>query len=719
MIAKFKCGTKSRNFLICVLIVAMLLIIGVPSHKVYAATGVDSEHVTVSPSVIVGSYKELVRAIDEARDGDVIGIGSNICIEEAAVLGNSEKRLTLLRMAEFGYIHVYDSGIVEFKNITFDGNSSIYDNGYIPMIQVNGKVDFEDVIFQNCYNQWAGGAIIAESGEVNIIRCHFTNNQAGEGGHIVVHSSAHVKATNSIFENGVSTRGGGVARIESSYDANGEIEFVACKMFENQARYGGAIANKGSVKITDSIIYGNTAETGADFLNYSGSSFDMDSIEELVELYATDGIRPLKWENDYIDKAYIEGDIDKDNPLSAMRLKYEKITQENDADKDNTEITDKTSNNDDTKDKTQDENNDNKNDSLTDSGNKDIVDNTENKNDISTNNPINGNSNIENESKGDNQSEGKQGEQNQSPSDVTDLEQNKPSDSSASGNNSDNSTAADLDSNTENGNTENDNKENQDKQDNQGDLVNNGGSSSDSGKKDSENGNSNVSNVPAESGNQTDNPNIDKPNTGNEGFASDLKPEDNKQSGSTVNNENQGSISTGDTGNNNNNSINPNKPVVDNGNDAASNNSSENTNNGSGSSTGNTNINTGTSQSGENVSPKPEDSKDFVSSDKEETVASDSDNGDTTKKTTVTKKKAIKKLTITAKKGKRKITGKTIKKATVKVKIGKKTYKVKSNAKGKFTIKLKGKAKLKKGQKIKVTISKTGYKAKSKTYKVK
>lgn len=717
MIVKFKRGMKLWKSLVCVLMMVMLLPIGVQIHKVYAAT--DSGYVTVSPSVIVGNYKELVKAIDEAEDGDAIGISSNICIEGVAVLGNSEKRLTLLRMAEYGYIHVYDSGIVKFKNITFDGNSSIYDNGYIPMIQANGKVDFENVIFQNCYNQWAGGAIVVESGEVNITGCHFTNNQAGEGGHIVVHSSAHVKATDSIFENGVSTRGGGAAKIESSYEINGKIEFVACKIFENQARYGGAIANKGSVKITDSIIYGNRAETGADFLNYSGSLFEMDSIEELVGLYTTDGIRPLKWENDYVDKAYIEGDIEKENPLSAMKLIYEKVSQEADSEMENPENntgnTDKTPNDDNSQDGQQTENND----SSTDGGNNN---NSENKDDFSDNNSANGDS-TENESKGDSQSEDKQGEQNQLPSDVTDSEQNKPSDSSANENDSDNNTAADLDSNTENGNTENDSKENQDKQDNQGDLANNGGSSSDSGKKDSENGNSNVSNVPVESGNQIDNPNIDKPNTGNEGSASELKPEENKQHGGTVNNENQGGTLASNASNNQNQS---NNIVADNGNNTVNKYPSDNINGGSGSSTGNGNASNNTFQSEGNVSIQPEDSNDSGSSDKEgtaaitnnsQTTASDSNNGNSSKEPTVMKKKVIKKLTITA--NKRKITGKTVKKAIVKVKIGKKTYKVKSNAKGKFVIELKGKTKLKKGQKIKITISKTGYKTKHKTYKVK
>lgn len=89
---------------------------------------------------------------------------------------------------------------------------------------------------------------------------------------------------------------------------------------------------------------------------------------------------------------------------------------------------------------------------------------------------------------------------------------------------------------------------------------------------------------------------------------------------------------------------------------------------------------------------------------------------DTTVKTDT--KKSISTLKLTKyKKGSKSITGKTIAKATVKISIGKKTYKVKSNSKGKFTVKLK--AKLKKKDSIKMTVSKSGYTSKSKTFKIK
>lgn len=85
--------------------------------------------------------------------------------------------------------------------------------------------------------------------------------------------------------------------------------------------------------------------------------------------------------------------------------------------------------------------------------------------------------------------------------------------------------------------------------------------------------------------------------------------------------------------------------------------------------------------------------------------------------TTTTKKKiSVLKLT-KYKKATKKITGKTVKTATVVVKVGGKKYTVKSNKTGGFTVTLK--KKLKKGNKISVTVKKNGYTTKTKSFKVK
>ena len=89
------------------------------------------------------------------------------------------------------------------------------------------------------------------------------------------------------------------------------------------------------------------------------------------------------------------------------------------------------------------------------------------------------------------------------------------------------------------------------------------------------------------------------------------------------------------------------------------------------------------------------------------------------KVTSPTPKKTISILKVSkCKKGMKVVIGKTISKANVKVTVNGKAYKtVKSNAKGNFAVKTK---KLKAGQKIKVTVSKSGYKTRtSGTIKVK
>lgn len=92
--------------------------------------------------------------------------------------------------------------------------------------------------------------------------------------------------------------------------------------------------------------------------------------------------------------------------------------------------------------------------------------------------------------------------------------------------------------------------------------------------------------------------------------------------------------------------------------------------------------------------------------------------GEPTKEPTKTTKKKITVLKLTKyKKATKKIKGKTVKTATVVVKVGGKKYTVKSTKTGGFTVNLK--KKLKKGNKISVTVKKSGYTTKTKSFKVK
>lgn len=91
--------------------------------------------------------------------------------------------------------------------------------------------------------------------------------------------------------------------------------------------------------------------------------------------------------------------------------------------------------------------------------------------------------------------------------------------------------------------------------------------------------------------------------------------------------------------------------------------------------------------------------------------------------TIITHKPSISKKNISVlklskcKKGSKRIKGKTISTAIVKIKIGSTIYQIKASSKGSFACKLPNK--LKKNQKVTVTVSKNGYNKKVKTIKIK
>jgi len=539
--------SQIRNRLLCYLMSGALALTNLavmPAVSVSAAESAEQDN--GNQETIVKNYKELVQAIDEAGDGDVIGIDNIIELNsDVSILGSSEKRLTICRMSENSYIVANLSADVKVENIIFDGRGVAFDRCYVPMFQVEGKVNFENVTFQNCYNNWSGGAIIANGGEMNITGCHFKNNRASEGGHIVV-QSAKVSVQNSVFENGVAENGGGAVKVELIYGYDNGIEFNNCKLVGNQAKFGGAIANKGNVKITNSVLYGNQAKSAADIINYVESSFQIDSIAEVIELYKESGITPKEWIYDYDNKSYISGEIDKTNPNAALRLVYDEISEEMNPDgvgeSDSTGDSSSGNNgnfqNEDKKDDSDSENGGSekdeskgdtteteqpKDDNNGDDSAADNKDNAENKKDE---NDTGGDTIPDNGNTGDSNSE-----QNKSEEDTADSDSNKNNDDK------------------ENGSTED--KGNQDKQENQdnvGSNENNSGSSSDSDNKDSEDDNHNMSDTSAGNDNQTSNPSIEKPNTGNNGSTSGSTPsssEGNRQPDSTVNYGNQSGVSVG------------------------------------------------------------------------------------------------------------------------------------------------------------------------------
>lgn len=705
-----KSFTKAKSKLLCYLLsmaLALTNLVAMPAVSISAAESTEQgngNQETLQPKVVVNDYRTLIQAVEKAGDGDIIGISGVIEIYSfMGSLGKYNKKVTLLRMTEDACIKADNQDNNIINNLVLNGNSECFQNS-VPMLQfINSQGDnVSQVEITNCNStDFEGGAILFDNSNGTIRECTFIANCANMGGHICLKNRSELQVYDSTLIDGRAKQYGGAAYISSQ----SSLSIYNSKICQNSAEIcGGGFYNANGLYAINTIIYGNSALMGADFANVNPDGFNL-YYDNIDLTYKAEQIKPKNWINDYESNTYLPENINIEKENSLLKLVYSAINDDEE--------------------------------SNTDDSNKE-----ENKTDDNVNNEVdknNQNEDKKDESNKENEGSGK----DESKEDATEHEQSKD-DGNKEDNNGDNS-AADLDSEKENdldsekenddkGNGSTEDKENQDNQGNVGNDENNSGSSSGSDKNGAENPNNNTPNTSAENGNQTSNPSVENPNTGNNSAASDstISPsEENNQPDSTINNGNQGGASDGNIGSNSgNNNQNPsNKPVSGNTNNTTNGNVSGNTNSGSGSSLGNGNTSDNTSQSGGNVPYKPENNQDnnSDSSDNGGTAAitdntqisvSDSDDG-SSGKITVTKKKAIKKLTITAKKGKKRITGKTIKKTTVKARIGKKTYKVKSNVKGKFTVKLKGKAKLKKGQKIKVTVAKKGYNTKVKIFKVK
>lgn len=288
-----------RNRLLCYLLSGTLVLTNLavmPAVSVSAAELTehdDESQEELQPNVIVSNYDELVQAIDEVENGDVIGIDRIISIcNDGDYLGAADKHITILKMADKAYFEVAQSAKLTVRNLTFDGNKNNYNKTNTnPMFCINSNVLFQNVVIENCYTQSYGGGLCIDSGVVNINDCTFMNNYASwQGGHIMLFNTAIVNVRNTIFTKGKSGQDGGAICI------NGEratVNLINSKVYGNQSKgVGGGIKNNGKSFLNNTIIYGNTAECGADIANTMYAKFQIESIEKLIEIYKSANILP-------------------------------------------------------------------------------------------------------------------------------------------------------------------------------------------------------------------------------------------------------------------------------------------------------------------------------------------------------------------------------------------------------------------------------------------
>ena len=306
---------KWKKTLLTFVLIGALLGVQVMEIAAYAA---ETDTGTVEPVEVCSNYTQLFIAVNNANDGDVIGIDSVIDVQnEALDLGASDKHVTIVRMNESACLQVSTKEPCTFRNLTFDGNEYASNASMIEVYSSGAK--FENVTFQNCICRYTSGAVMIFGKNNTFTNCTFQNNSGGTGGHLCISNDAVVTITGCNFTNGSATKGGAIYRINSG-TIGAWVTIEQSKIYGNSAsESGGGIYAEDTIIARNAKIYGNTAPLGEDITDTPYTSVQIhDDLETLQQIYADENIKVNGWTitlDDVTGNRYV-------------KLNYEEIVQE-------------------------------------------------------------------------------------------------------------------------------------------------------------------------------------------------------------------------------------------------------------------------------------------------------------------------------------------------------------------------------------------------------
>lgn len=247
--------------------------------------------------IYVSSYEELVGAIAQAENMDTIVISSIIVIPKGSALGDSTKQV-IIKYGSGAYLEceldASCSVTTTISNIVFDGDGK---NSSYPMLLVRGKVDIINCKFQRAN----AGAVRTAYTQASFTDCIFTDNVgANYGAHINASVQSMIEMDNCSMYYGTAKARGGAVHIDSS---DSSITIKNSLIYANESALGGGISCAGALVLDDTVIYNNKATTGGADLFITGT-YQIQTIEEMAEVYHEKGLEPLSWESDYEDLDY-------------------------------------------------------------------------------------------------------------------------------------------------------------------------------------------------------------------------------------------------------------------------------------------------------------------------------------------------------------------------------------------------------------------------------
>lgn len=260
--------------------------------------------------VQVSTWEDLVAAVSASSEGDVIELMDAITIPSGIAL-NPGGRITIKRGNAQALLtmdwNFNNDTINSFDGIIFDGSGIDSTESFL---NINANTQVLKCEFRNC--KALGGTVCINAGEVLFTDCTFKDNQGNTGSHIMNQSDGKVTIKDCTFTGGQSGNSGGA--IYCGLD-NNNVEINGCTITGNAAASnGGAIYNRGSLTITSSKVFGNTADKGADI--YSATPVTTETmLTDLESIYADENIIVKGWltETNEINEIFMKLDYEN-NP---------------------------------------------------------------------------------------------------------------------------------------------------------------------------------------------------------------------------------------------------------------------------------------------------------------------------------------------------------------------------------------------------------------------
>ena len=288
-------------------IITFMLLIALVTVQVVQVTALASEE---GQTVQVSTWDDLLAAVIASQEGNVIEVMDAITIPSGIAL-NPGGRITIKRgTADAALRNAWNSDTSvknTFENIDFDGGEISSLN---TMIELNSSADFTNCSVKNCFTN--SSAVTISNGEASFNGCTFSQNKGNSGSHIGIHTNSKVTIQNCTFTGGQSGNIGGA--ILMALD-NCDVEITGSTITGNSAStVGGGIYNRGTLVVTSSKIYGNTAEKGADI--YSAVPMTIETqVTDLEAIYADENISVHGWltETNEINEIFMKLDYEN-NP---------------------------------------------------------------------------------------------------------------------------------------------------------------------------------------------------------------------------------------------------------------------------------------------------------------------------------------------------------------------------------------------------------------------